>query len=576
VLCGAVALGAPALATLPAQASAASYSGAVLADAPAAYWRLGETAGPAVDKSGHGANGTYSGGVTRAVPGALTGDPDPAADFDGASGAVTVADSAALRLNGPFTIELWARSGGFANSWPGLLVKGASGTSSGYLIWYSSNGQLFFKRNNVSLGSPVGALTTTWRHFAVTYDGTSLRWYVDGRQVTATAVQYPSNSGTAPLQLGRGDQYGREGLDEVAIYNRALTASQVSAHRTAGMTAPTPSGTPTSAPPSTPATTATPSATSTPSSTGTPTSTPSSTGTPTSTPSSTGTPTGTPTGPVADPVIAAAGDVACDPTDQNYNAGAGTALYCRQQSTAALLAPRLTAVLPLGDEQYTDGALSKFQSSYDTSWGATKSRQRPVPGNHEYLTSGASGYYTYFGSAAGQPSQGWYSYDVGSWHLIALNAECAEIGGCGAGSPEETWLRQDLAAHPAACTLAYWHQPEFTGVDWMQTTDYQAFWQDLYSGGAEVVLNGHAHNYERFAPMNSTGAPVANGVREFVVGTGGKDLMAFTAPASAATEVRDSSTYGVLQLVLHPGSYSWSFVPTSGSSFTDSGSTACH
>jgi hypothetical protein len=137
-------------------------------------------------------------------------------------------------------------------------------------------------------------------------------------------------------------------------------------------------------------------------------------------------------------------------------------------------------------------------------------------------------------------------------------------------------LRKDLAAHPAACTLAYWHEPEFTSVGWMATSDYRAFWDDLYAARAEIVLNGHAHNYERFAPMDPTGASSAVGVREFVVGTGGKDLMAFTVTPSPASEARSSSTYGVLQLTLRRGSYAWRFVPTAGATFTDSGSGACH
>jgi hypothetical protein len=162
--------------------------------------------------------------------------------------------------------------------------------------------------------------------------------------------------------------------------------------------------------------------------------------------------------PPADPVIAAAGDIACDPGSSSFNGGAGTADACRQMATSDLLVGRgLAAVLPLGDIQYEDGPLSKFGQSYDPSWGRVKSITRPAVGNHEYGVSEAAGYFDYFGAAAGERGKGWYSYDVGAWHLVALNSNCDEVGGCDEGSPQEQWLRQDLAAHPA-CTLAYWHR----------------------------------------------------------------------------------------------------------------------
>jgi chitodextrinase len=278
----------------------------------------------------------------------------------------------------------------------------------------------------------------------------------------------------------------------------------------------------------------------------------------------------------SDPVIAAAGDIACDPLDSQFNGGNGTSDACRQLATSNILfASDLAAVLPLGDNQYENGTASKFTQSYDASWGRVFSLTKPVPGNHEYQTQGAAGYYAYFGSRAGDPTKGYYSYDIGAWHIIALNSECAYIGGCGSGSAEETWLRNDLASHTNACTLAYWHRPRsssgFNGGD----SAFAAWWTDLYNAHAEVVLNGHDHDYERFAPQDPSRNPDPNGIREFVVGTGGEDHLPFESPAPNS-EVFRSDTFGVLKLTLHSSSYDWQFVPEAGRTFTDSGTTTCH
>jgi hypothetical protein len=214
-----------------------------------------------------------------------------------------------------------------------------------------------------------------------------------------------------------------------------------------------------------------------------------------------------------------------------------------------------------------------------------KAITHPVPGNHEYFTSGgtdcdptggAAGYFRYFGAAAGDPTRGYYSFDVGTWHLIALNSNCSQVGGCLVGSPEETWLQADLAAHPYSCTLAYWHHPRFTSGVVNNDLEVAPFWQDLYLAGADIVLNGHAHGYERFAPQNPLGiADPADGIREFVVGTGGEDFHAFALPLPLS-QVREDDTFGVLTLTLHSGSYDWNFVPEAGKPFTDSGSGTCH
>jgi len=291
-----------------------------------------------------------------------------------------------------------------------------------------------------------------------------------------------------------------------------------------------------------------------------------------------------------DPVIAAAGDIACDPTVSWFNGGAGTATDCRQMATARLLTG-VDAVLPLGDNQYNCGGGTAFAQSYDPSWGQQKAISHPVPGNHEYLTSSGSDcstqpnaapYFNYFGAAAGDPAKGYYSYDLGAWHIIALNSECgyvASLGSCGAGSPEETWLRNDLAAHSSApCTMAYWHRPRFASTASGGDASFTQFWADLYAAHADVVLTGHAHWYERFALQNSSGQADPNGLREFVVGTGGEESGSAPTGRAPNNESVASGVFGVLKMTLHAGSYDWTFVreANSSSTFADSGTTACH
>jgi hypothetical protein len=291
-----------------------------------------------------------------------------------------------------------------------------------------------------------------------------------------------------------------------------------------------------------------------------------------------------------DAVIAAAGDIACDPGQPNFNGGAGASDACRQMAVSDLLvAGKYDAVLALGDNSYYCSSYESFQKSFDPSWGRVKSIIHPVTGNHDYLThagtlpggagcdasnTGAAGYFKYFGSAAGAAGSGYYSYDVGSWHLIALNSQCGQAGGCGAASAQAKWLAADLAAHPAKCTLAYWHIPLFSSGG-RASPSMRSIWQQLQAAGADVVLTGHDHTYERFAPQNDAGAPAATGLREFVVGTGGANHTSFTSVA-ANSEVRNDATFGVLRMVLHPNGYDWQFVPEKGASFTDAGSGTCH
>ena len=287
-----------------------------------------------------------------------------------------------------------------------------------------------------------------------------------------------------------------------------------------------------------------------------------------------------------DPVVVAAGDIACDPTNSNFNGGNGTSDSCRQRWTAQVASGLgAAAVLPLGDNQYYCGGYNAFLQSYDLSWGGFRSITHPSVGNHEYLTSGgtdcnsgnagANGYFTYFGGAAGQRGQGYYSYDVGTWHVIALNSNCGDAGGCSATSPQGTWLAADLAAHPTTCTLAYWHIPLYSSGG-RANANSRPFWQLLYDHNADLILSAHDHTYERFAPQTPDGdVDQARGIREFIVGTGGANHTSFVMTA-AHSEVRNATTFGVLKLTLHPSSYDWRFVPEPGQPFTDSGTTSCH
>jgi acid phosphatase type 7 len=247
------------------------------------------------------------------------------------------------------------------------------------------------------------------------------------------------------------------------------------------------------------------------------------------------------------------------------------------EQTAALLDSLPGTVLTLGDTVYDDGSADEFERCYLPSWGRFRHRTYPAPGNHDYQTFEAMGYYGFFGPRAGQPGKGWYSFDRGRWHLIALNSNCEVVGGCQPGSEQERWLRGDLAAHPARCTLAFWHHPRFSsGTTHGSDRAVGGLWLALYEAGADVVLVGHEHNYERFAPLDPLGGvDPARGVREFVVGTGGKSHYPFGSPLPGS-EARNSDSFGVLQLQLRRTGYSWRFLPAQGGSFQDSGSASCH
>jgi calcineurin-like phosphoesterase family protein len=259
--------------------------------------------------------------------------------------------------------------------------------------------------------------------------------------------------------------------------------------------------------------------------------------------------------------------------------GAGDIATCgtdHDEDTAKLVERIPGTVFAAGDNAYDKGTAREYASCYGPSWGAFKDRTRPVPGNHEYNSRGATPYFDYWGPAAGTRGQGWYAYDVGSWRIYALNSNCTVIGGCGETSAQGRWLAADLTAHPARCVLAYWHHPRFSSGAHGNSSFMEDAWDVLYQAGADVVISGHDHDYERFAPQDPNGkAHPDRGIREFVVGTGGGALRRFNRPAPNS-EVRNAVTFGVIVLTLRPDGYDWRFVPVAGSSFSDSGSDTCH
>ena len=280
--------------------------------------------------------------------------------------------------------------------------------------------------------------------------------------------------------------------------------------------------------------------------------------------SETDTPSGTPlASPTGDPVLVGAGDIGrCDSEGD--------------EETAALLDGIGGTVFTAGDNAYESGTAEQFRECYDTSWGRHRARTRPAPGNHDWETAGLAGYFDYFGDAAKGPGgSSWYSYDIGTWHVIVLDSACENVDGCGPGSPQGSWLAADLAANRAACTLAIFHFPRFSSGDHGDAQEMDAFWRPLYTAGVDVIVNGHDHDYERFAPQDPDGRVDGDrGIRQFVAGTGGAPLRDFTRVAPNS-ELRAIIGHGVLALTLRGDSYEWVFI-AAGSDFRDRGTTPCH
>ena len=481
------------------------------------YWRLGEASGISACDSFGSRPGTYQNGVALGAPGALTGDPDTAASFDGVDDRVALP---AMPSSVDFTIEGWQRITDTSNTNNALYGRGGYvrllPRPKGYYASVWLGGQEYWLQGTSAAN--VGA----WVHWALVRSGAILRVYRDGVEIGQRgglpAAAAAGLSGDIGIQ---GGSRATASIDEVAVYGQALDATAVANHYAAGLT------------------------------------------------------------PGPDPVIGAAGDIACDPSDPDFNGGLGTPTRCQQKATSDLVVGTgLTGVLPLGDEQYDDGTLSKFQSVYDPTWGRANNLARPAVGNHEYLIANATGYFDYFngtGNAtgpAGDRDKGYYSLNVGAWHIVALNSNCSEVS-CASGSPQETWLRADLSDNPTRCTLAFWHHPRFSSGLAGNNGNMGALFTDLYNANADVALTAHDHLYERFAPQTPSAVASTQGIREFVVGTGGKSLVDW-GTIKANSEVRDNTTFGVIRLTLRPTSYDWQFVPIPGQSFTDSGSTACH
>ena len=271
-----------------------------------------------------------------------------------------------------------------------------------------------------------------------------------------------------------------------------------------------------------------------------------------------------PSGEPATVVLTGAGDIAVCDSD-----GA-------RQTSDQLLAQKTGWFFTVGDNAYENGSDKVYAECYAPTWGRVLDRTiLPVPGNHDWLTKGAGGYLKYFGARAQPNGTDYYSMDLGAWHVIVLESDCTKVGGCKPDNPQGRWLAQDLAQSTAHCTMALWHHPRFSSGEHGNQDQVAPFWQALYSAGAELVVNGHDHDYERFAPMDPNGQETRpGGIREIVAGTGGGALRPFNQPA-ANSEFRLAGSYGVLRLTLHPASYDWEFLPANGT-VADAGTAPCH
>jgi acid phosphatase type 7 len=267
--------------------------------------------------------------------------------------------------------------------------------------------------------------------------------------------------------------------------------------------------------------------------------------------------------------IVIAGDISCEPGE------AKTMFSCRSDETASVIAAlQPDAVLTAGDNQYPTGALSDYQDAYDKTWGRFKDITYPTPGNHEYQTPDAAGYFDYFGDRAGARGKGYYSFLLGNWRLIALNSEID----VSADSEQLAWLRHVLQTNQAACTLAYWHKPRFSTIGHASDVTLDSLWRLLYAHGVDVVVNGHSHGYERYLPQNPNGQPDPNqGIVQFISGLGGRSIQLLRASTPTTLASRQNQTFGVIELMLYPRSAVYRFVPiNSTQTFTDRGSITCH
>jgi large repetitive protein len=606
-----------------------SYRDAVMSDGPVAYWRLGEASGTrASDETGNNA-GTYNGGVTLGQPGAIQGDTNTGVRLNGSTGYISVPNSPSLQTGDNLSLEIWVKRNSLGTD-QRLFHKG---TGSAVLHLSASNNRIRFAKSgggDIAFSTVPVIDTTKWHHIVATKNGSNVHIYLDGVDVTGTVSQQTIVNTSNPLNIGRdlsGSWYVDGSIVDAAVYPRALTAAQVAAHYTKGVPTIPLDTTPPSVAITVPAAGASVADT-TPTISGTGGNDAgdavgvtvriyagtSVTGSPVATwiatrdtnggwaidpgqALATGTYTvqaeqddsagnvglsaprtfavTTPAAqPAGDPVVLAAGDIADCFSDGD-------------EPTAAIIGANPTAtLLTLGDTVYPNGTPEEFTNCYDPTWGQYKSRTRPTIGDHEYRTPNAAGYFNYwadqllpFGPAADDYTRGYYSYDLGSWHVVSLNMNCGVVGGCGTGSPEEQWLRSDLAAHTNPCTLVILHDPRFSsGSIHGSDPTIQPFWQTMYDGGVDLTLAGNDHDYERFAPQTPSGLlDLPRGITEFVVGTGGESHYSFSGGVLASnSEVRNDTTFGLLKLGLHASGYDWQFLPEAGHTFTDAGSRTCH
>jgi len=611
--------------------TAAPYRSRILADSPVSFWRLNETSGTvAADETGRNP-GRYVNGPLLGQDGPLTSEPDKSASFDGVNDYVTVPDSASLDLATAVSVEVWVRRTKSA-TFQVIAGKPGNGQSKfeNYALWFdTTNKAVAYFGNGAAFARVDSAapLDGNWHYLVATYDNANAKMYVDGvlKSTVASTVHLTPNAN--PFNMGRenSNQYYFGGaLDEIAVYPTILSAAQVQAHFTAAsgaadrtapavtLTTPEQASATTDTTPFLAGSAGYASGDSTAitlqiyagsSGVGTPVRTLMATREPANTFSVEATPAlpaGTYTAQAQQ--VDAAGNIGLSltstfsvgPTQATTDpvmVGAGDIAYCGGQgdeATAALLTQFPGAVVyNLGDNAYEVGSPSDYSNCYDPSWGQARARTRPVLGGHDYgdaSNPGATGYLNYFsaqlapyGASASDPKRGWYSYDIGTWHVVVLNSVWSLVGLPDAGSAQDLWLRADLAAHPNLCTLALWHNPRFSSG--LNGSDYsfKPFWDALYQYNADVILNGHDHDYERFAPQTPAGTyDPQRGIRAFVVGTGGRSHYQFPGTFVANSEVRNDNTFGVLKLRLHPGSYDWQFVPEAGKAFTDSGSGVCH
>ncbi len=276
-------------------------------------------------------------------------------------------------------------------------------------------------------------------------------------------------------------------------------------------------------------------------------------------------PASKPAAPSAFPILVGAGDIADCRTDAHERTA--------KLLDASFAGGREGLVFAAGDLAYDRGKPSEFENCYALSWGRHKARTRPAVGNHEYFTPGAAGYFGYWGAQAGDPKQGWYAYSLGGWRILVLNSNCDQVG-CEAGSEQERWVREELKAHGGKCALAVWHHPRFSSGPHGEEPSMVALYQALDEAGVDVALTGHDHHYERFAPQDAQGRANPDGIRQFVVGTGGRKHYRL-AETAANSELRHTGAFGVLELELRPSSYAWRFVPIEGETFEDHGEADC-